>query len=66
MAMTEEHAEIREHAGEHVQFPATREQLVTACNGVEEVPPDERQWFMDNLPEGTYSSSEEVLQALGM
>ena len=64
MAMT--HAEIREHAGQHVEFPATREQLVTACDGVSEVPPDEREWFMANLPEGTYNSSDEVLKALGI
>ena len=56
--------EIREHAGMHVEFPATRQQLVEACNGVSEVPADERQWFMENLPEGTYKSADEVLQAL--
>ena len=64
--MSMAHAEIREHAGQHVEFPATREQLVQACDGVSDVPAEEREWFMQNLPDGTYKSAEEVLQALGI
>ena len=49
-----------------MEFPATREQLVQACDGVSEVPTEERDWFMENLPDGTYNSAQEVLQALGI
>jgi len=53
-----------EHVRSHMAYPATKDELVQACNRMMDVPEEEREWFRRTLPEGTYKSPEEVLSAL--
>jgi len=52
---------IREHI---VKWPATRDEIVTACNNLEHVPEHERKFVTENLPEGSYANPEEVTKVL--
>jgi len=54
------------HLREHQSYPATKEELVLTCNSLADFSGDDKQWFSENLPEGTYNSAEEVMKALGM
>lgn len=56
--------EVREHIKSHLKYPATKKQLVEACNKMSDVPKADREWFQKNLPEGTYKSADEVIKAL--
>jgi hypothetical protein len=56
--------ELTEHIQSHVQYPATRTELVEACSHMAHVPESTRKWAEDNLPDGTYASAEDVLHAL--
>jgi len=58
--------EIVEHLKDHVKFPATKRQLIEACNRMEHVRAEDREWFESAIPDGTYKSPEEVFRALGM
>lgn len=46
-------------------YPATKEELVKACQNLSDFSEEDKQWFMENLPEGTYNSAEEVAKAMG-
>lgn len=61
-----EQQEIKTHVREHMQYPATKQDLVQQCNMMSDVPDDDRQWFQNNLPDGTYNSADEVIQKLGL
>jgi hypothetical protein len=52
------------HAKKHVSYPATKKDLVEACNNASDVPIEDRKWFTSNLPEKTYNSASEVVEAL--
>jgi hypothetical protein len=52
------------HAKSHVDYPATRKDLVEACNNASDVPGEDREWFINNLPEKTFNSASEVMEAL--
>lgn len=54
------------HLEEHVKYPASKKQLVEACNMMEDFSMEDKKWFEQNLPDGTYKSSDEVMQALHM
>jgi hypothetical protein len=53
-----------EHAKNHVEYPATKKQLVEACNNMSDMPKAEREWFAKNLPDKTYKNANEVFKAL--
>ena len=53
-----------EHAKSHVEYPATKKQLVEACNNMSDMPKAEREWFAKNLPDKTYKNANEVFKAL--
>ncbi len=55
-----------DHLRMHQKYPATKAELVTECNNLSDFDSEDKKWFMDNLPEGTYNSAEEVMTALGM
>jgi hypothetical protein len=58
---------LDEHIGEHVDsWPATKGDLVAACNDMSDFSSEEKEWFSKTLPERTYNSPEEVKQALRM
>lgn len=56
--------EVKTHIREHLTYPATKQQLIQACNDMSEVPRSDKQWFETNLPEGTYQTADEVIKAL--
>lgn len=54
-----------EHIRNHVEYPATSQDLVTACSGLSEFSEEDKEWFRTHLPAGTYATPEDVLTALG-
>jgi len=52
------------HLKNHVEYPASRAVVVAACNGMADIPQDDRQWFTENLPEGNYRGADDVVRAL--
>jgi len=57
---------FREHLEKHVTYPATKEDLVKACENMKDISKADRAWFKKSLPEGTYNTSDDVVKALGM
>jgi hypothetical protein len=57
-------AEELGHLKNHIQYPATRSQVVSACNNMSDAPEADRTWFAANLPEGNYQNAGEVVSAL--
>jgi len=53
-----------EHLKNHVEYPATKNDIVTACNNLSDVPQADKDWFEKNLPDRTYKNAEEVLTAI--
>lgn len=53
-----------DHLKNHVEYPASRDEVVAACNNMSDVPADDRDWFSDNLPAGTYENPAQVLTAI--
>ena len=54
-----------EHLKNHQTHPATKADLVAACNGLSDFSPEDKNEFSEKLPEGTYNSAEEVMKAIG-
>jgi hypothetical protein len=57
-------AKAREHFAKHVNYPATRAEILAACAQTPEFSAGEKQWLADNLPEGKYASPADVTRAL--
>jgi len=55
-----------EHIGQDVMYPATCNDIITACNGMSEFSKQEKTWFAENLPHGTYNSADAVKRAVGV
>ncbi len=55
---------VLEHAKKHVTYPASKKDLMEACNNFSDVPTAEKNWFNNNLPDRTYKSANEVVSAL--
>jgi hypothetical protein len=54
-----------EHLKGHIgKWPATKAELVAACNGLSDFTPEDKKEFEMNLPEGTYNTPEDVSKAL--
>jgi len=54
------------HLKEHQKYPATKKDLVESCQKLSDFSAEDKKWFEENLPEGTYKSAEQVMSALGM
>ena len=61
-----EQQEIRTHLLEHIQYPATKQDLVQQCNMMSDIPESDRNWFQNNLPDATYNSADEVMRKLNL
>lgn len=57
---------IIHHLREHQQYPASREELIRECDSLSDFSEEDKKWFMEKLPEGTYKSADEVVRALGI
>jgi hypothetical protein len=55
---------VLDHLKNHQQYPATRAELLAACENLKDFSDAEKQWFADRLPEGTYASADEVMKAV--
>lgn len=53
------------HLREHQTYPATKADLVATCNSLSDFSEDDKQEFINALPEGTYNSADEVIKAVG-
>lgn len=49
----------------HVVYPASKQDLVEACNKMSDVPESDKKWFTENLPNRVYGNASEVKEALG-
>ena len=56
-------AKIQAHMGQHVTYPATKKDLVTACNNLSEFSDADKKWFEATLPDRTYQNADEVKRA---
>ena len=54
------------HLREHQEYPATKAELVAACNNLSDFSKEDKEWFSGNLPEGTYHSADELIKALNL
>ena len=54
------------HLRDHQTYPATKADLVAACNSLSDFSEEDKREFENKLPEGTYNSAEEVMTALGL
>lgn len=57
---------MMDHLKGHITYPATKVQLVEACNHMEDQKPEDKMEFETKLPDGTYNSADDVMKALGM
>lgn len=57
--------EVMSHIDNDVSYPASKDDLVKACNGMSDVSGEDKKWFMEKLPDQQYQSPDEVKQALG-
>ena len=54
-----------DHLRNHQTYPATKADLAAACNSLMDFSEEDKREFQENLPEGTYNSAEDVMEALG-
>lgn len=52
------------HLKNHVTYPANRQQVLAACNGMMDVDETDRKWVTTHLPEGTFRTADEIMSAL--
>jgi hypothetical protein len=63
-AMKPDWTNIETHLEQHQTFPATKAELVSACNNLSDFSDSDKKWFAATLPEGTYESPQDVVKAL--
>jgi len=56
---------IMEHIKNHVNYSVSADELKIACNNLIELSDEEKKWLSDHLPDGMYSSADEVMRVLG-
>lgn len=55
-----------DHLKNHVdKWPATKAELIAACNNLSDFTPEDKAEFESKLPEGTYNTPEDVAKTLG-
>ncbi|MEX0649829.1 MAG: DUF2795 domain-containing protein [Candidatus Andersenbacteria bacterium] len=52
------------HLREHQTYPATKAELVEACNNLSDFTEADKNEFASKLPDRTYDSAEEVMEAM--
>lgn len=60
----EKKEELMMHLNEHIAYPATKEEIIKACDEMSDVPDEEKDMFSKNLPSKVYDSANEVMEAL--
>jgi hypothetical protein len=59
-----EKKEILTHLQKHVVYPASRKDIIEACNMLMDVPQADKEWFEKNMPDWNYRNADEVLRAV--
>jgi len=59
-------AAMKMHIKAHIEYPATKKQIVEACNNMSDVSAADRAWFSKTLPDKKYKSADDVIKALKM
>ena len=59
-------AGVRDHLRSDQTYPATKAELVAECNRLSEFSAEDKSEFASKLSERTYSSADEVIQAIGL
>ena len=59
-------ANVKKHLNDHQKYPATKEEMVGECDNLSEFSDEDKKWFSENLPEGTYDSADAALKALNL
>jgi len=54
------------HIGDDVTYPASCNDIMTACSGMSEFSRTEKDWFGKALPHGTFSTAADVRKAVGV
>ena len=62
--LTEKKIEILTHLQRHVVYPASRKEIIEACNMMTDIPQNDKEWFEKNLPDWNYRNADEVLRAV--
>jgi hypothetical protein len=57
---------IMTHINEHITYPATKDDIVMACDNMSDVTDEERMWVEDKLPDKMFDDPDEVRKALTM
>ena len=52
------------HIKNHITYPASKQQVVAACNNMSDVPSEDKAWVSKSLPEQTFRAPEDVVTAL--
>lgn len=55
-----------DHLKKHQSYPATKEDLVEACEGLSHFSDEDKKWFTNHLAEKTYKSADDVIKTLGL
>jgi len=59
-------ANAKKHFEEHQKYPATKAELVAECDNLSDFSEEDKAWFSEKLPEGSYDSADSVMKALGL
>lgn len=55
---------LLEHINDHVDYPATKSDIVKSCNSMEDVSNSDKKWVEKILPEKLYMGPTDVLDVL--
>ena len=55
-----------DHLKNHQKYPASKSELMAECDNLSDFSDEDKKWFSDKLPRGTYNSADEVIKALGL
>ena len=55
-----------DHLKTHQNYPDTKAELVAECGNLSDFSEEDKKEFGEKLPEGTYSSADEVITAIGL
>ena len=56
----------KDHLKNHQKYPASKAELLAECDNLSDFSDEDKKWFADKLPGGTYNSADEVMKALGL
>ncbi|MDZ4694749.1 MAG: DUF2795 domain-containing protein [Deltaproteobacteria bacterium] len=63
--LLKEHIRLRDHITKRVKYPASKQEVVSACKGKREIKASDAKWVEETLPDRTYNSPVDVEEALG-